>query len=286
MPPREPVTGFLESSYHRRRADGGMFIALTRVGVPTTRIYRASLLAVLFFELLLLRRFEQLVHPQVWDEEGNVIITGLIDHGLRTMVEPIEGYLNSLARLITLISLPISFTHYPLVATIFCWTFIIATMVTLSISPITLRGGPLLAIATMLVPSNAEVFGIPLYTFWFAGNLLFIAALCVPRRGGIWWRTAFVILGGLSSPAIFLALPIFAVRVFRLRSPAEIVVDSVALTCAALQLVVMRVAGHSTRRAGMPASHTRLRSSQNSSEATSLATLVSEACGSRLLQAL
>ena len=200
-------------------------------------------MALLFFMLLFARRYEQLLDPQVWDEDGTVVVHDLIVTGPASLFKPIAGYLISVPRLISAASLSLSFVHYPLISTLLAWAFIVGVALAIALSPSIVRGGPFLAAAALLVPSNAEVFGLPLYTFWWAALLIFVAALWQPGRGGLWWRVAFVLIGGLSSPAIFLAVPIFVLRPLLVRVRDEFVVSGVALVCAAIQFYFVRQGG-------------------------------------------
>lgn len=208
------------------------------VRISTTRAYRVALLAILFFELLFARRSQQLINPQVWDEEG-IFIKEVITEGLRSFLNPINGYLCSLPRLITFVSLPISFTHYPLVATILGWAIMVAVMIAVATAPAILRGGALLSIVVLLVPSDPEVLGISLYTLWFAALLMFVVALWRPDGSGVGWRAFYVSLSGLSSPAVVLAMPLFLVRCLVVRRRSEFIVAGIAAACAAIQVFLL-----------------------------------------------
>jgi hypothetical protein len=216
--------------------------------------YRIALFAILFLELLFIRRGEQLLDPQVWVEDGRVVLPGLIVEGARSLIEPVNGYLISIERLISSVALSITFVHYPLVSTILAWLFIAAVVLAISFSPTILRGGVLLGVLTMLIPSDAEVFGLPLYTLWWAALLIFVAALWQPGRGGSVWRIVFVLVGGLSSPAIFLALPIFLIRAWFNRGRQEIVVALLALLCGAIQFQCVRLSPSATSTTTLTAS--------------------------------
>jgi len=182
------------------------------------------------------------------------VIRGLITEGARSLIEPVNGYLISIARLISSVALSITFVHYPLVSTLLAWLFIAAVVLAISLSPTILRGGVLLGVLTMLVPSDAEVFGLPLYTLWWAALLIFVAALWQPRRDGFVWRIVFVLVGGLSSPAIFLALPIFLIRAWFIRGRQEIVVTLVALSCSIIQFLCLRLDPSATSTTNLAAS--------------------------------
>jgi hypothetical protein len=229
-------------------------VPLDKSAVNALSPYRIALFAVLFLELLFVRRAEQLLNPQVWVEDGRVVLHGLITEGARSLIEPVNGYLIAIARLISSVALSITFVHYPLVSTILAWLFIVAVVLAISFSPTILRGGVLLGVLTMLVPSDAEVFGLPLYTIWWAALLIFLAALWQYRRGGFAWRIAFVLVGGLSSPAIFLALPLFLVRAWFVRGRQEIVVTLVALACGIIQFQSVRLDPSATSTTNLTAS--------------------------------
>lgn len=63
------------------------------------------------------------------------------------------------------------------------------------------------ATSALLVPTDREVFGVCLYTFWWTSFLLFLVVLWNERSQDIRWRLVSVLLGGLSSPVIFLITP-------------------------------------------------------------------------------
>jgi hypothetical protein len=193
--------------------------------------------ALLFFALLFVRRSAQLLHPQVWDEEGLRILPDLIDHGAASILAPLNGYLVVISRLVGFIAFSMSFAGYPLITTVCDWAFTIAVLIAIAISPTVLRGGVLLALAAMLVPSDPEVFGVPLYEFWWSGLLIVVAAFWRPGARGTVWRCAFVALGGLSSPIIVLVLPLFLGRLMAWwKDSAERIVTGIAVLCCAIQI--------------------------------------------------
>jgi hypothetical protein len=201
---------------------------------------RYALYGLLFFAILLARRSAQLVHPQVWDEDGTQILPELIGNGPASILWPVNGYLVVIPRVISFLALSLSISHYALIGTLLAWAYTIFVLIALSEAPLLLRGGVLLALAALLVPSDPEVFGLPLYTFWWAGLLIAAAALWRPGAGGAAWRVAFVLTGGLSSPFIVLATPLFLYRAFRRKKDrTEVLVAVTASVCAILQLATL-----------------------------------------------
>ncbi len=200
---------------------------------PTVRYL---LLVALFFSLLYMRRSVQLLHPQVWDEDGTQVLPALLDHGLKSLFYPVNGYLILVPKLISAISLGISGIYYPAVSTIITWGFIVGVCLAIAVCPTWLKWGTLLGVATLLVPTDPEVFGIPLYSFWWASLLLFLTVLWDEKSTDLKLRMCFVLLGGLSSPIIFLVAPFLVGRaaIFRTKRQ-ETIIAALALFCCSLQ---------------------------------------------------
>jgi hypothetical protein len=202
--------------------------------------YVSCLWAAAFLFLLFVRRSSQLIHPQIWDEEGTQIIPGFLKHGLMSLDTPVNGYLVTVPKIIMGISLSVSSLHLPLIATVLTWLFIAGVCMAIAKAPTWLKGGVLICLATLLVPTDPEVFGISLYSFWWASLLLFLVVLWEDKSANISWRVTFVFLGGLSSPVIFLITPFLAMRtlIFKPRS-REAVVLIAASVCCIVQVLAM-----------------------------------------------
>jgi hypothetical protein len=175
------------------------------------RLGSALLLFLVFLALLASRRWEQMASPQVWDEDGRAI-SGFMSGGWHEFLQPVNGYLISVPKLITGASLALSAYYYPLVSTVLTWLFIGLVGLALATAPMRLRGRILCAVSIFLVPSNAEVFGIPLYALWWATLLLLAVALWDETRPSLGLRLAFLAAGGLSSPFILVVLPLLYFR--------------------------------------------------------------------------
>lgn len=197
------------------------------------------ILVLLAFALLLLRAWPRLVYPEVWIEDGVENIYGLVNYGAVDIFRPVGGYLVLVPKLITLISLWTSFVYYPLVSTILAWAFIIFVFIVIAKSPLYLKGQIFLAMACMLIPSDPECFGLPMYTYWLSSLLLF---LMVFWRSGQYTllRIILIILCSLSSPVCLLTLPLFLVRCFIFKqNRSELWLFGVAFICALIQIYVM-----------------------------------------------
>jgi hypothetical protein len=164
--------------------------------------------------VLMARRTDQLTDAQVWVEEGAQIIPSFLEHGWRAFLMSINGYLISTSRAISFLALALGgLEHYPGVSTALGLLFTAAIFVWIGTAPLIVRGGGLLPLATALVPSDVELFVVPLYTFWFAGLALFCLMLWQPDdRSRLPERIAVALIFGLSNPVV---IPLAAVAVGR-----------------------------------------------------------------------
>jgi hypothetical protein len=200
------------------------------------------LLTLLGWVALISRRTDQLTDAQVWVEEGAQIIPSFLEHGARAFLIPINGYWITSARLISFLALKIGgLAHYPGVSTTIGLLFTAAIFAWIGTAPLILCGVALLPLAAALVPSDTEVFVVPLYTFWFAGLALFCLVLWRPDdRSRLPSRIAVAILCGLSNPVVIPVAAIAAVRAVVTRARHEAIV-ALALGMAALaQLLAVR----------------------------------------------
>jgi hypothetical protein len=91
-----------------------------------------------------------------------------------------------------------------------------------------------------LVPSDPEVFGLPLYTFWWVSILLFVVVFWNDESNHWVTRSVIILLASLSSPVCIVVLPLMWARAlwFR-RTNAEIALASLITLCAGIQLWAM-----------------------------------------------
>ncbi len=190
--------------------------------------------------LLLLRAWPRLVGPEVWAEDGTQNLPAFLSRGWSSMGEPVNGYLLLVPKLITALSASISLAHYPLVSTLLAWGVTSAALLVIAAAPCLLRGGLLLAAACLLVPSDPEVFGLPLYTFWWMSILLFVLVFWDPAGGRPKTRATILLLASLSSPVCIAVLPLLWIRSILLRAhPVERNLALLATACVGVQAWVM-----------------------------------------------
>ena len=195
------------------------------------------LMSLVFFLLLYLRRYEQLLYPQVWNEDGTQNFISYIKYGWANIFEPVSGYLILLPKIITNLSLEISAIYYPEISTYLAWIFTIIVALSVAFSPTYLRFPIFAALSIFLIPTNAEVFGIPLYTFWFSSILLFLVLLWQEDKQKL-LKYSFLIIGGLSSALIIVLVPLQLLRTIWLKyKKDELITFFIILVLASIQLM-------------------------------------------------
>jgi len=211
--------------------------------IVKSRFY-IPLIFIVFLVLLATRRWMQLISPQIWDEDGTQVLYGLINYGWLSFFKPVSGYLIIVPKIISAISFGISFSHYPIISTILSWLFIALVGLAIALAPTSLRSKFFCAIAVFMVPSDPEVFGLPLYTFWWASILLFLVVLWDETHPSLGWRLGFLLIGGLSSPIIVLILPILYFRAYWYRTlPTERLLAIIATAITAVQIYFFSMGG-------------------------------------------
>jgi hypothetical protein len=205
------------------------------------RWHLALALQIITLVALVCRRLPQLGDPAIWAEDG-YILRDVMVHGWASIAAPLNGYLVLVPRIISATAYTISLSYFPVLSTILGISFTAMVLWIITSSPLMLHGGVALGVAVVFVPTHAEVFGVPLYTFWWASLLLFVAVLWDGQRSDIWRRILLVILGGLSSPMIVLTAPIHVLHMIKGRKGARWVATA-AVTCAVIQLTISFVSG-------------------------------------------
>jgi hypothetical protein len=167
------------------------------------------------------RRPEQLVRPYVWVEESHILRNFLAD-GWLAAVEPVQGYLILPATALVTLAAELSFVHVPGLMYLFS-SAVFATTVLLLVIPDSRWGDrttrSLMALAASLVPTNPEVFGVLLYSFWWTTLWPLIALGWTQARWAL--RAPILALGALSSPAGAALFVVFAVAYLRGRRACD-----------------------------------------------------------------
>jgi hypothetical protein len=207
-------------------------------GRPATRPAHAAILAVVTLAILFARRPDQYLHPYIWVEEGVYTLRAFVERGWEAVFEPLAGYLVVSSKLIDLAAFQLSIRWAPELAVALVTLFTCLVVAAIAFSPTHLRWPFACAIATLLVPSDPEVFAVGTYSYWWAGLLLPLALLWVGERQ--WLRWLYLIVGGLSSPIIGIVAGLLALRFAFERNRREAVAFIIAATVALAQALAMR----------------------------------------------
>lgn len=201
---------------------------------------RDSVVVLVCLAVLVLRRPDALLRPQLWAEDFFFLIDAEL-HGFGALLSPKYGYLHVLPRLTAAIAAP---AHPFLIPALFSAgaTLVLIGVLRSCLSPrhdLPLK--PLLALAVVLVPHSGEVFFNPTNVQWIAAlGLALLAIKRDPSGPGEWAADgATVILAGLSGPFGVFALPLFAWRGVRRRSRASLVLGLAVAAVACVQVVVV-----------------------------------------------
>lgn len=189
--------------------------------------------------LLFSRAWPRLLTPEVWVEDA-VIVSDWIKHGLPSLTKPINGYLIILPRLVSGMALSGTFVNYPALSTFLTWIVTLAICAFVAFAPSYLKGTKWLAVATLLIPSDPEAFGLPVYLLWWSAVLLFVLLFWARDGKHVPARIALLGLGSLSSPVCVATLPAYIVRGVLLRHhKGEVAVATSATAFALVQAYAM-----------------------------------------------
>jgi hypothetical protein len=184
------------------------------------------------------RRPEQLTRPYVWVEESQ-IIRHFLEDGWAGAFHPIQGYLILPANVLVALSTDLSFLRLPGLMYVFAVCVFVATVLLL-VRPDS-RWGDLnvrsaMAFAMVLVPTNPEIFGVLLYSFWW--STLWPLIILGWKRNLWLLRAPLLAVGALSSPAAGALFPLYGVAYLRNRRLRELVSSGILLAGLVVQIVI------------------------------------------------
>jgi hypothetical protein len=235
-----------------------LVLALRRQAKPIVTVGAVALCLIVWIA----RRPEQLTRPYVWDEEA-VVLKDFIESGWAAALTPVQGYLVLPSSPLLALGAQISLTDVPTTSYISASLVFVVTVVMLVVPDS--RWGDLkiraaMAITMALVPTNPEVFGVLLYSFWWSTlwpliilgwkrslwairvPLLAIAALSSPAGGALfvlffiayalWRRRHDLISGAILLAGLVVEIVVFfsSTRAETIRSPATAVAEQVLRT--------------------------------------------------------
>ena len=184
------------------------------------------------------RRPEQLVRPYVWVEESHILRNFLTD-GWTAAVEPIQGYLILPSTALVTLAAEISFVHLPGLMYLCSLAVFVATVLLLVVPES--RWGDrttrsVMALSASLVPTNPEVFGVLLYSFWWTTLWPLIVLGWTQARWAV--RAPALAIGALSSPAGGALFVVFAAAYLRGRRARDAISAGILFAGFVFQVVL------------------------------------------------
>lgn len=196
----------------------------------------AGAMALATIAVLVSRRTTTLTRPYVWAEDGIYIVPQYILDGWNSIFAPVSGYITVIPRILSHTALTFAPASYPIVSILLSWAFMAGVLAFIALAPTQLRARPWIAISCLLVPTEPEVFGTPLYSFWWAGLILMLLAIWeyTPRYFAA--RLVLAVLCSLSTPIAILVVPLMAARAALMRTRHDIVLAVAVAICAGFQI--------------------------------------------------
>lgn len=209
----------------------------------------ASFTIVACLMVWVMRRPAQLVTPYIWAEES-VVLKSWLEQGWSAAFNPLQGYFAFPSSLLIVLGAELSAPALPVLEYVFA-TAVFLTTVALLLVPDSrwgdIRVRSLMAIALVLVPCNPEVFGVLLYSFWWAALW---PVIILGWRRPLWsFRLPLLAIGALSSPAGCAMAVVFALAWLRERSRVLLVSTLVLGLGAVLQVLALATSGRGSSTA-------------------------------------
>jgi hypothetical protein len=184
------------------------------------------------------RRPEQLVRPYVWVEESDILANFLAD-GWAAALEPLQGYMLLPATFLVTLAAKISFVHLPGLMYVFSLGVFVATVLLLVVPES--RWGDrttrsVMALSASLVPTNPEVFGVLLYSFWWTTLWPLIVLGWTRAHWAV--RAPLLAIGALSSPAGAALFVVFAAAYLRGRRARDAIGAGILLAGFVVQVAI------------------------------------------------
>lgn len=146
------------------------------------------------------RRPDQFINPGVWNEELIFILPEWVGHGWASIFADINGTFPVPTRLLLGVSLELFPSTWPAVNALAA-TLVTATTIGLIMwAPTVLRWSFVVALLVLLMPTDAETFGVGLYTFWWFQLWSLLAVLWRPKATGQVLRVLLAWVGALANP--------------------------------------------------------------------------------------
>jgi len=196
--------------------------------------------------LLLLRKPWALHTPQLWAEDGSIFLTQNDQLGLRAFLEPYNGYLHFLPRLIAWLASHLAdVAWWPAIYNGFAFLVTLGLFARLASARIDFPGKPWLMLAFVLVVGTDEVL-LTLTNLQWVTAFYLVLHLFTTRPATRWQALGdglILVAVGLSGPFAVLFLPLFAWQAWRQRQAGWSSALGVVAVCALVQGFFLAQAG-------------------------------------------
>lgn len=209
------------------------------------------LIVIIVCSVLFARRPDQFYSPYMWVEDGSILLPQYISKGWLSIFEPVAGYILIPNKIILALSTKLSFLHQPTISYWLMVIFTVGVIATIAFSPTGLKWPFVCAISVLFIPTDAEVFAVSGYAFWWGTLLAIVPLLWVEtaEHQGLPSRIAMLTIGGLSSPMIIGLTALYAMRLYLVRTRNDAILFATATAFAITQIVSLVYTGdlsHST----------------------------------------
>jgi hypothetical protein len=188
--------------------------------------------------LLAVRKPWALHTPQFWAEDGEIFMQQDDAWGARAILEPYNGYLHLIPRLIAWTSShTVDVAWWPGVYNTFAFAIMVGLFARLASRRVELPAKPWLMLAFVLVVSTGEVLINVTNLQWVTAFFLLLQLFTARPTTG-WQRLgdlALIAIVGLNGPFAILFLPLYARRAWRERNADNLLALAVLAACAATQ---------------------------------------------------
>lgn len=179
------------------------------------RLVSLAALGAAFAVLVWLRKPDVLLHAELWGDDGWSWYPDAYAHGALSLLWPVNGYLNSLQRLVALAAQPLPLAWAPTVFALAALAIQVLPAVFL-VSARMDRAWPgrwtraLFALIVLLLPNEIEFYVNLTNAQWNLALLAFLVLVAdAPRSRAAWaFDSAVLLLCGLSGPFCLLLMPV------------------------------------------------------------------------------
>jgi len=173
------------------------------------------------FSIIVLRRPDAILNPQFWAEDGALWYANAYNDGIRSVLIPQNGYLQTISRLVAAIAQFLPFEWAPFIfngVAIFIQILPVIFLLSSRFSALIPNryNRIFLSILYLALPNSWEIHANLTNAQWHLALLAFMVIVAKPDNLPVWrcFDTGVVLLSGLSGPFSILLVPIAAIRIW------------------------------------------------------------------------